>query len=318
MILTISINLMLKIIRIYFFVCFTLLTGTFATGQNYFVSNLYNNIVFSNPSIPSFNNYSHLQLNYRNQWPVAGMYTTYGASFFHNAKSLNSNFGIILNHDRQLNSAFTSTSIGANYSYSLKTGYRTKLLFGLNGNYVFENLNYNRLNFENPVSWPSERNNIPVINSGISFVLGNNHLLGFSVINILGNRSSNLTSQEYNVCYIGEIEVRRRGNTPLLVEPLGEVSFKNNFLDISYGVNFGFSALKTGILLSQSNLKVNTATFLLGILYYNYEFIYTYDLNLSGAVSINPKMAAHEVTFLSKFQYKVKRKKHGAIKCPKL
>jgi type IX secretion system PorP/SprF family membrane protein len=289
--------------------------------QNYFVSNLYNNIVFSNPSVASFSNYSLLQLNYRNQWPVADMYTTYGISFFHNAKSLSSNFGLILNQDRQFNSVFTSSSIGANYSYHLKTGYRSKLLFGINGNYVFENINYNLLSFEPDIPPPmpdNESHKSVIINSGLSFVFGEQHLIGFSAVNILGQASYTIFSPEYSLCYIGNIKKQRWGKFPLILEPIGVFTYKNDYIDMSYGCNFGFSPFKIGLLFSQSNLKINTTTFLLGILHKNYEFIYTYDLNLSGALSVNPKMAAHEVTFLSKLQYKVKRKKHGAIKCPKL
>jgi type IX secretion system PorP/SprF family membrane protein len=313
-----SIKQMLKFTRPLLLLLLLRIPFNLSFGQNYFVSNLYNNLVFSNPSLASKINYSVIHLNYRNQWPVAGMYSTYGIAYFQNIKGLKSNVGLILNHDSQLKSAFTSTLIGLNYSYKLTTGNRSEIFFGLNGNYVFDNLNYNNLSFENqPSNLSNEKKRFPVINSGISLRLFNQHLIGFSVVNILGQKSNNLLSQEYNLCYIGDLEHRRWGNLPLKIEPVGKITYKKSYFDFSYGCNIGFSPFKTGILITQSNLKINSTTFLLGILYDNFEFIYTYDLNLSGVISANPKMAAHEVTFLSKLQYKLKSKKHRAIKCPK-
>lgn len=311
---------MLKKSRLFLSGFFIVVFTQLLCGQNYFVSNLYNNLIFSNPAIASFNNFSFGQLNYRNQWPVADLYTTYGGAYFHSVENLNSNFGVVINHDRQFGSVFTKTSLGLNYAYSLKAGYWNKVLFGISGNYNIENNNFNQLTFENPILNIPENHNVwyPLINSGIAFVFGREHLIGISVNNILGQNTNNLLTREFHLSYIGRIKMKRIGNLPLMFEPIGDVYLKNNLLGSSFGCNLGFSSIKTGILFTQSNLNLSTTTFLLGILYDNYEFIYTYDLNLSGAISINPKMAAHEVTFLRKFEYKGKRKKHRAIKCPKL
>ncbi|MBN2487269.1 MAG: PorP/SprF family type IX secretion system membrane protein [Bacteroidales bacterium] len=302
-------------IHLYFFL---LIISNRIYGQNFFGSNLYNNIVFSNPSICDFSNHSKIQMNYRNQWPVADMYTTYGLAAFYGSERMNSNFGMVLKHDRQLKGVFTNTIIGLNYAYSIKTGYRSHLNFGLNGNYGFEKNDYSKLTFEFPqANMPENKGrSYPYVNTGVSYVFGRKSTLGLSVVNFLGINNSIGNKQEYHACYLGSYRINRRGNYPLEVEPIGSVAFKNNSVHISYGGNIVFSTIKTGVLLGHSNQNLHTTSFLLGILYNNFDFIYTYDLNLSGAISINPKMAAHEVTFLSKLQYKGKRKKRGAIKCP--
>lgn len=288
-------------------------------GQNLFVSNLYNNLVFSNPSFAAFNEYSLIQLNYRNQWPVDGIYNTYGASYFHAAEDLNSNFGAIINYDKQFKGVFNTLAIGGNYAYRLQTGRKSYLLFGIFGSYNLQNLNYSNLSFENPaISIPENQTiNYPVINSGISYILNKNHLFGASVVNIYPFVENPLINRGINFSYIGHIEPRSYGRSLItFVEPVANILISNYKLEFLYGANLGFQNLKGGILINQTGISINTVVFLLGISFENYEFIYTYDLNLSTSVTINPKMAAHEVTFLRKFQYKGRRKRRGAIKCP--
>ncbi len=288
-------------------------------GQNLFVSNLYNNLVFSNPSFAAFNEYSLIQLNYRNQWPIDGIYNTYGASYFHAAEDLNSNFGSIINYDTQLKGTYNTIAIGANYAYRLQTGRRSFFLFGISGSYNFQNLNYSNLTFDDPrIALPENQSRqYPVINSGISYIFNKTHLIGASVVNIYPFVSNPLIQRGINFNYLGHIEPRSyRRLLITYIEPLVNTFWSNYTLEFSYGANLGFQNLKGGLLINQTGISINSLVILLGISFENYEFIYTYDLNLSTSVTINPKMAAHEVTFLKKFQYKGRRKRRGAIKCP--
>ncbi len=289
-------------------------------AQNIFVSNLYNNLVFSNPSMAGINDFSIIQLNYKNHWPVDGIYNTYAASVFHHMDDYNSNIGASILHDRQYKGYLTNTTVGLNYTYSLRTGHRNYLIFGLNGQYNLQRLNYNALTFENfaPSNLENRTNHFPIINAGVTISLYEMHYIGLSIQNPVPLSEHPFAQRTLTLTYIGEYKSRSPYKLPSLIEPIAHICLSENLIDVKYGGNIGFYNFKTGILVSQTSLRLNTISFLLGINFENNDFIYVYDLNLSGAVSVNPKMAAHEVTFLRKFQYKGRRTRKGAIKCPKI
>lgn len=289
-------------------------------AQNIFVSNLYNNIVFSNPSMVGINEFSIIQLNYKNHWPIDGIYNTYAASVFHHLDNFNSNIGASLTHDRQYKGYLTNSTVGLNYTYKLQTGYRNYLIFGLNGQYNLQRLNYNALTFENnpPPNLESRINHYPVINAGITISLYSKHNIGFSIINPVPLSEHPLAQRMLTLTYLGQFKSRSPYSLPSYIEPIAHINLSEDIIEVKYGGNIGLYNFKTGILVSQTSLRLNTVSFLLGISFDNSDFIYVYDLNLSSAVSINPKMAAHEVTFLRKFQYKGRRTRKGAIKCPNI
>jgi type IX secretion system PorP/SprF family membrane protein len=288
-------------------------------GQNYFVSNLYNNIVFSNPAYVHFHEFSFLQLNYRNQWPVSNLYSSYGVSYFHYAEDLNSNFGAILNYDNQYKGTFTKASLGLNYAYKLRIGQKSHFLFGLQGFYNLENVNYSNLTFENQTAIIPEnsKKHYPTFNSGIGLLLRKEHFIGLAVNNINSPSGSTNSDLRLNLTYIGKIKSQGYYSNTFF-EPLINISSNFDYIHFQYGGNINYEGYKAGLLIDQTGGNVNTLIILLGISFENYEFVYTYDINLSGAISINPKMAAHEVTFLRKIQYKEKSKHRGAIKCPNI
>jgi type IX secretion system PorP/SprF family membrane protein len=262
-----------------------------------------------------YNEYSVAQFNYRNQWPISNLYTSYGASYFQDSPDLNSNFGAIVKYDNQYNGTFSQSSVGLNYAYKLQIARQTNFLFGLQAFYNYSSANYSNLTFENPtINLPSnESNSFPTINSGIGLLIHKEHFIGISANNLFNfaNANSNLI---INATYIGKY----KGNyySDISYEPLINISSDLNYLQLKYGGNINFSPIKIGFLLSQNGINFNAFVILLGISFENYDIVYTYDLNLSEAVTINPKMAAHEVTFLYKFEYKGRSKHKGAIKCP--
>jgi type IX secretion system PorP/SprF family membrane protein len=314
----IIINQMLKQIRTTLVLLLFLCMTESIFSQHIFVSNLYNNLVFSNPSLAGINKFSLLQLNYRNQWPIDGIYNTYGVSYFHSMEKLNSNIGAIFNYDRQYKGFLTNTSLGANYTYKLQVGRRNYLYFGLAGHYHLQKLNYNVLTFENAGTTMPENqsSSYPIINTGVTLSLNEVHYFGASATNVIPLADPLFVNQMITLSYIAHIEGASYYSLPSFYEPIAAINLTKEFIEFKYGCNLGFYNVRTGILFSQTGMNINTMDLLLGIIYNNYEFIYTYGLNLSGAVTINPKIAAHEVTFLVKFQYKRRRTRKGAIKCP--
>lgn len=315
-----SIKRMLKHHKILLILIIYFVSSEWNFAQNLFPSNQYNNLIFENPAVAGINDFTLFQFNYRNHWPVDNIYNTYGASVFHSLNNLNSNLGLILNHDRQYRGYLTNTSIGFNYAYRFKIAYRNYLSMGMSGSYSFQNLNYNQLTFENPgtVLPGNETNQYPILNAGAVLTLQKTHHIGAAIINIYPFTEQPVSARKLNVFYFSHYELKSYSAVPGFYEPIFAIDLTQDMLQFKYGVNLGIYNFKAGALVSQTGIHINTATFLLGILFENYEFIYCYDLNLSTSVSVNPKMAAHEVTFLNKIQYKGRSKRKGAIKCPKI
>ncbi len=298
------------LVVIVFFPCFNL------SGQNYFNSNLYHNNLYENPSFPLFNEYSVGILNYRNQWPANNLYTTYGVSIYHYIEDLSSNIGARIYYDNQYNGTFNQVAAGLNYAYKITVGRKNNLLFGLQGMYNYSSSNYSNLQFENqntviPETYKTDYLNI---NAGIGLVLNQQHFIGLSGTNLFSGNSED--SFVINGSYIGNIQLRNY-YSDFFVQPL--VAFSSDFTNLisRLGSNIEYNGFKAGLLFKTYDLDFSALVFLLGISFENNELVYTYDLNLSANVSLNPKMATHEVTFLRKLQYKGKRKKrYKAIKCP--
>ncbi len=286
-------------------------------AQNYFVSNLYHNLVFSNPAYALYTDFSTLQLNYRNQWPSSTQYTSYGAAGFYVAENLNSSFGAIVNYDNEYQGTFTRTAFGGNYAYKMQTGHRSHLLFGLQAFYNLAASNYSGLTFENPAAPvpANQQSSYTSISSGIGILLNEEHFLGASVINLLPTAANLSEDLQIQLSYRGIIRPRGYYNE-LHYEPLVNISSNLIETEALYGMSVVYSGLKGGLIIRQNMFRVNALIILLGISFENYQFVYTNDINLSGVVSVNPKMAAHEVTFLTKIKYKARSKRKGAIKCP--
>ncbi len=297
-------------------VLFVFFPGSYLSGQNYFISNPYHNYLYQNPSFPLFNEYSLALLNYRNQWPASNLYSTYGIAYYHYAEKLSSNIGTRLYYDNQYNGTFNKVAAGLNYAYKITVGRTNNLLFGLEGIYNFRKSNYNNLQFENnSIATPEGYSKSFInINAGMGLILNKEHFVGLSITNIFSGDTDD--SFTVNGSYIGNIQLQNY-YSGLYIQPLVALSGNRSYFKSYWGSNIQYNEFKAGLLFNTYDLNFSALTILLGISFENNEFVYTYDLNLSANVSLNPKMAAHEVTFLRKFQYKEKRKKrYKAIKCP--
>lgn len=304
--------------RIYFTIVFVVSSAYILSGQNLFVSNIKNNLVFANPSFAALNNFSIIQTNYRNQWPVDGIYNTYGASVFQNIEDLNSNIGLVLNYDRQLNGIYNNYTLGINYAYKLKVSPRNYLFFGLFGAYNFQKIDYSTLVYENPSSTYQENvsRSLPSFNLGITYYRNQSHAFGISFVNLYSFTDTPLIEQHLNLSYLGKFDLRRNATLISAVEPIGNIRLSQSKVESRLGCNLEFYNFRSGVLLNFGNIHLNSSSFLLGVFSETYDLTYCYEVYLSKSVTINPKMAAHEVTFLWKYQYKRRRKHHRAIKCP--
>ena len=87
-----------------FFVLLIFLIPEILYGQDPGFSQFYSNPLYLNPAFTGTTELPRTTLNYRNQWPQKGAtYTTYSLSFDRLSKKLNTGFGFLVLHDKELN-----------------------------------------------------------------------------------------------------------------------------------------------------------------------------------------------------------------------
>ena len=276
----------------------------------------------SNPSALSQIKGMTLVMAYRNQWPGAGDYITYDASLLTNFPDTKSFAGISLSQDVQGKGAITQTQAYLMYSYKTRIGHRTNFAAGLSGGYDFLSVNTNKLSFENPADLPSSlssKKGFFDFSTGFQIGFLDQTYFGIAASHILKTVSNN-RPLKMSIYYQGDYLIWGNPNYEYVkASPLILVSKQAEFNDILYGSRFNFNGILGGLYLRHDfKFKPKSIIILLGINFKNVRFIYTYDINLSGAASNFTNLAAHEVTFFYNFEYKEKMRRKGAIKCPRI
>jgi hypothetical protein len=110
------------------------------------------------------------------------------------------------------------------------------------------------------------------------------------------------------------------GNSGITVEPALFYSFQRDNQELIWGSQFNVASnFMAGAWLRQ-NMRLNIEAMIIsaGISWEKYNISYSYDVNLKKINFLSTKMAAHEVTFLYRFEYKdvQKGKKVKKIDCP--
>lgn len=103
-----------------------------AFGQDYVYSQYYNAPLQLNPAFAGNSNGTHININYRLQWPgLTSGYATYSAAIDKGIKRLNSGFGLVLSNDVAGDGILKTTEIRGAYSYKLRFKSNWQLKIGL-------------------------------------------------------------------------------------------------------------------------------------------------------------------------------------------
>ena len=294
-------------------------------AQNIHFSNMTENLYILNPSsITRIENLTFL-INYRNQWPGTSSYNTYSGTFLYHSEQLRSTAGILIMRDTQGNSIINLTSLGILYGYQARIARTWFLSGGIFASYNLYNTNFNNLVFENGQIPPTiSDNNRQYFDfaSGLELSYRDNARYGFS-ISRLGSFQpafNNLPGIQFNLSYQGKYVISKGyREITKIIEPLFNIAVLRSSNEILYGSRVNIGGIVGGLYLRQNIMfEMDAFIILLGTHIGNLSFYYCYDINLSGADSRFSKLAAHEVTFLYDMQYKRKRIKKRAIKCPKI
>ncbi len=313
-----------KKISILFFV----VSGTFLLtlrAQNIHFSNICENLFIHNPAAITRIENMVIQLTYRNQWPGSSSFNTYNGAFLYHNEPLKSTAGILILRDMQGNAIINQTTFGILYGYQARI---TRLWFLAGGIYASYNIyttNFSNLTFENgqlPTIALNENQQFFDFSAGLELSYKNISRYGIS-LSRLGSFQpvyQQFSGLQVNLSYKGRYLLSEGyQNVTKIIEPSFYAALQRNSSELLYGSRIDIGGLLGGIYMRQ-NLKFefDALILLLGIRFGNLSFFYSYDINLSGANSRFTNLAAHEVTFLYDMQYKRKRKKKGAIKCPSI
>ena len=317
-------------------ITFVLLTGVFAVlhAQDPHFSNFWATPYYINPSFISALTDPVAGATYRNQWPgLSSAYVTYGAFFSQPVENLNSTIGLSLLHDIQGDGVLTRTGFNALYSYAIKINKQVSLSAGLQLSYNINKVNTGKLVFESDLTGSNPGTNMlgnEKISSGFAdFVLGftafigENFFTGFSAHHLTKARIDYSESYAENLYprYIFQVGGNLSADTrnykdKIIFKPGLQLQLQDKYTELLYGSSAVINPFVIG-LWARNDLKFNFDALILlaGFSRNEYNFYYSYDVNMKNMHFFSPGIGAHEVTFLYKFKYNEKRKKYRAIKC---
>jgi type IX secretion system PorP/SprF family membrane protein len=304
-------------------------------GQDYHFSGFMQNLVYVNPAYAALPSSAEFGLTYRNQWPgIPATFVTYGAALVVPFKSINSGLGVCVVNDMQGSGVINSTSAGLLYGYRLKFGNNWQVGAGISASYVMKHFSADELVFRSDllndlgysygnVVYDNYSKNYPDFSVGL--IANNNNLsFGISMAHVTRPEASlsNLIENRLPVKYTAFISGKLSGEGKRLVTPEPAVfySYQHNNQEIIWGSAFliGSNFMIGGWL--RQNIKMSFEAFIIsaGISWEKYNISYNYDVNLKKIDFLSTKMAAHEVTFLYRFEYKEKYKSGRGKKnsCP--
>jgi type IX secretion system PorP/SprF family membrane protein len=312
-----------------------LMVYRFSYGQDYHFSQFMSNMIYINPACAALPVSPEAGLTYRNQWPgIPATFVTYGASFVMPIQSLSSGAGIQFANDIQGGGVISRTSASLLYGYIFNINRYWQIGAGLNASWVMKKLNANDLVFRadllSDLGYGVET--IPVSSYtkgypdfGFGLVARNNNDLSFGVSVAHLTRPfdsySDYAGNRVPLRYSAFITGRAFGSDQLInntvtANPALYYSYQHNNSELLWGSQFTMASYYSAGIWLRQNTKFNFESLIvsLGISFEKYNIGYSYDVNLKKINFLSTKMAAHEVTFLYRFEYKGRKFKQ--VECP--
>jgi len=277
-------------------------------------------MVYVNPGYAAMPSSAEIGLTYRNQWPgIPATFITSGAAFVMPVNALSSGMGISITNDMQGSGVINRTSASLLYGYLIKLNRNWQVGTGLSASWVMKNFNADELVFRSDllndlgysygtVTYDNYTRSYP--DFSIGFIARHTNLLSFGISASHLTRpvetASNLVGSRLPLKYTGVVSGRIDGGTNLIIEPAGFYSRQKENQELIWGSMFNLSSkFMLGSWIRQNlNFNLDALIVSAGISWEKYNISYSYDVNLKKISFLSTKMAAHEVTFLYRFEYK--------------
>jgi type IX secretion system PorP/SprF family membrane protein len=305
-------------------------------GQDPHFSQFYANPLYLNPALAGAQKCPQLSLNYRNQYPVLGVYQTYSASYDQYVDELNGGLGGYVMRDEAGDGILSTTEVALIYSYHLKMTRKFTLLAGFQTSFRQVNLDYNRLTFPDQIDpffgFVRESSEVPPGNNTVSVFDVSAGLVGFTEKFYIGFAAHHLTQPDVSFFTEDRLPMKFTGHMGLTI-PLGRQRLHKelqNFLipNIVYQVQgpydqltistaFTRSSISGGLGFRTSTVNPDAIVVLLGFNPSDQPLSigYSYDITISTVA--NNLGGSHEISLGYKFPCRSKRKRSEAINCPR-
>jgi type IX secretion system PorP/SprF family membrane protein len=312
------------------------LTGWVSYGQDFHFSGFMQNMAYVNPAYAAMPSTGEVGLTYRNQWPgIPATFVTYGASLVMPVRSLSSGIGVNFMNDMQGSGVINQSSVSLLYGYLFNASSSWQIGAGIGASYVFKTFNADELVFRSdilndlgysysPVAFDNYTKNYPDFSFGLIARNNNNLTVGFSVGHL--TRPHHTFSEiegsrlplKYTAFVSGALPIS--GNSNISIEPALFYSLQQDNNELIWGSKFiiANSFMAGGWIRQNMQFSFEALIISAGISYEKYNISYSYDVNLKKISFLSTKMAAHEVTFLYRFEYKEeqKGKRTRKMDCP--
>lgn len=310
-------------------------------AQDVSFSHMFSNRIYLNPALAGIDEGERrIFLNYRNQWPgIDNSFVSYTASYDQYIESLHGGIGFKVFNDAQGDGAIQEFSLSVDYAYHLQMSSRFFLNAGFEASYVQKAIKTSGFilgDMIDPITGeimgPSTENYYDNKVSYPDFVIGlsgfyENYYGGISLSHIL-KPSQTIVSNDYSrvprkvMIFAGAIfpvYEKRLGKEVLKLSPNFIYQQQKKFSQLFYCLDAVIQdQILTGIGLRQNlGVQFSSLVFSIGYITNSYRIRYSYDQMLSSPTIQLPKMGAHEISCIFTMQ-SGKKKKHHAIKCPKI
>jgi type IX secretion system PorP/SprF family membrane protein len=306
-------------------------------GQDFHFSGFMQNLVYINPGYTALPSSVGAGLVYRNQWPgIPATFVTYGASLVLPVSSLHSGIGIIVTNDVQGGGVISQTAAGLNYGYLIELGRHWQVGAGLNASWVIRQFNADELVLRSDLlndlgysygsipydsynrSYPDFSVGVVVRNELITFGISTSHLT--RPVDTHSTLVESRLPMKYTAFVSGKIGSQGNRYNDISFEPAAFYSLQKTNQELIWGTRINFSSkfMLGGWLRQNLNFNFDALIVSAGISWEKYNIGYHYDVNLKKISFLSTKMAAHEVTFLYRFEYKDqhKVKRFKKSECP--
>lgn len=294
-------------------------------------------MVYVNPGYTAMPSSGEVGLTYRNQWPgISATFVTYGAYLVVPVKSLNSGFGIIATNDVQGGGVINQTSAGLMYGYLIKLDRNWQIGAGLYASWNMKRFNADELQFRSDILqdlgygygttiYPNYTRSYPDFSVGVILRNQERMSFGFSAVHLTRpvytsdveiNKRLPIKYTAFASSTIGDV----RSRSGFILEPAVFYSFQGRNQEFIWGTSVKMASKFAfgGWLRHNQTFHFDAFILSAGISWEKYNISYSYDVNLKKINFMSTKMAAHEVTFLYRFEYKDEHrvKRFGKSECP--
>ncbi len=301
----------------------------------------YANKLVLNPGFAGDSECPAVALGYRNHMPETGTYNTYVLSYETYSGKVNGGYGFIFMNDRQGQGIFNSYSFSAVYAYHIQVSRDLFINAGIETGFVHKRRNTSGLIFPDMVNpflpgqpggelIPDRNRNFIDISSGL-IASWRNYYLGIAVHHLskpnqsLSESVEMPLSRKFTVHAGTSVPVGSGRNINGLITK-GQWMFSPTFIfqqqaeaaSISYGLYISRLELNAGMWLKHNlSFKDYSLIFLAGYSGNTFSFSYSFDFGINVTTMALPFSGSHEMSMGIKFPCVEKRKKPGAVKCPK-